>query len=943
MEDDTLDIKIKAVLSQTIDDFNKITVKTKGLGVEIGKVTKKVDDLGNATSKIKFTSGFGKYTNQLTRVVDSSGKLIKSTFEQTENQGKGLKSALSSIFDANKLYFYWNLTKKLRDTIKQTVSSAIDYIETQNKFNVSMGSAKPQAVKFVNQISEAVGAAKADLMDYQSTYKNILSGLGNFTDTQSEKVSESLVKMALDYSSLYNVKQSEAMTKFQSALTGSIRPIRNGAGYDISQSSLSSKLTELGIDRSVTQLSEMEKRLLRIIVLMDQMRRTGAMNDLARTIEQPANQLRVLQAQIKEVGVWLGNVFMGVLGRVLPYINAFVMVIKELIKMFAIFVGFVGDDTSLSDVFEDAETSVGGIDSGLGRANKKAKELKKTLMGFDVLNVINTPTETKGSGGSGGGGGIDPKLLNALGQYDSMMEKVRMKATDIRDRIMEWLGFTKIINPETGEISWKLNDGYTKLELILDIIKAIGVALLTWKISSKVTSFLSGLDLLTKGEALQATVGLTLAITGITIVYGSVKSILNGDLSAGNLIKGLAGSAVAGIGAGLLFTGPVGWTVGIALALIVTYTWVFKKDQELMRQLAEAEGLDYDGMNLQQKLLYRLDMSMQIMGLKEGKNPLVIEMKKMWKEAIEKTKLWLEETWKAINKWFEELPSKLGYWSGVILGRLVRFFFVDVPLKVLEFQHWLKEKTEEILVQLLLWIVNHWDEIQLFLQDIPGNLKKLGINIIIGLLNGLNEAWQQVQKWVLDLISNFIQGFKDGFGIHSPSTVFKDIGVNIFKGLLEGLSSMWNTIKSKITEWVKEIKGKFDFSNVSFKTPHITWKSGGATATGALKTALELLNLPTSLPKMSVSWYGGGGLPNLGELFVAREAGPELVGKIGSNNAVMNNQQIVQAVSQGVAQAVAGVMGNGRTGDIRLIVDGREITSVVEERMARNERIYGTA
>jgi len=83
-------------------------------------------------------------------------------------------------------------------------------------------------------------------------------------------------------------------------------------------------------------------------------------------------------------------------------------------------------------------------------------------------------------------------------------------------------------------------------------------------------------------------------------------------------------------------------------------------------------------------------------------------------------------------------------------------------------------------------------------------------------------------------------------------------------------------------------------------------------------------------------------LPDIGELFVAREAGPELVGKIGNNNAVMNNQQIVQAVSQGVAQAVANVMGNSRNGDIRVIVDGREITSIVEERMLRNQNIYGT-
>lgn len=89
--------------------------------------------------------------------------------------------------------------------------------------------------------------------------------------------------------------------------------------------------------------------------------------------------------------------------------------------------------------------------------------------------------------------------------------------------------------------------------------------------------------------------------------------------------------------------------------------------------------------------------------------------------------------------------------------------------------------------------------------------------------------------------------------------------------------------------------------------------------------------------------YATGGLPDIGELFIAREAGPELVGKIGNNNAVINNNQIVQSVSQGVATAVSSVLGKGmKTGDIRLIVDGRELTTVVQNRTIRDTNIFGT-
>lgn len=415
---------------------------------------------------------------------------------------------------------------------------------------MSMGESKTRATRFVNQISEAIGMARAELMDYQSTYKNILSGLGDFTDLESEKISESLTKMALDYSSLFNVGQSESMNKFQSALVGSIRPIRSDSGYDVSDLTIGAKAQELGIERSVNQLNQMEKRLLRIIVLMEQLRNTGAMGDLARTIESPSNQLKVLQSQLQEVGVWIGNVFIGTLGKALPYINGFVMVIKELIKMLAIFTGYEGDSSELKDVFEGVENSTTGISSSIGDANKKAKELRKTLMSFDVLNVIATPSENDSSpSGVGGVGSIDPAILDALGEYDSLMEKVRMKATDIRDKIMDWLGFTKIIDPLTREITWKLNDGYTNLEKILDLIKAIGVGVATWKLSSSFMKLFSQITGFDKKLSMRIATGLTLALTGTFIQYNGISHLIDDGADIFTVLETIAGTA--GIGTGI--------------------------------------------------------------------------------------------------------------------------------------------------------------------------------------------------------------------------------------------------------------------------------------------------------------------------------------------------------------------------------------------------------
>lgn len=73
-----------------------------------------------------------------------------------------------------------------------------------------------------------------------------------------------------------------------------------------------------------------------------------------------------------------------------------------------------------------------------------------------------------------------------------------------------------------------------------------------------------------------------------------------------------------------------------------------------------------------------------------------------------------------------------------------------------------------------------------------------------------------------------------------------------------------------------------------------------------------------------ITAYANGGLPDAGQMFVAREAGPEMVGTIGGHTAVMNNDQIVASVSAGVYQAVVSAMGGQSDRPIVLNVNGKE-------------------
>lgn len=132
----------------------------------------------------------------------------------------------------------------------------------------------------------------------------------------------------------------------------------------------------------------------------------------------------------------------GGLSNILPYANAFLMVIKEVSNAIATMFGIELKDYNSG--IASQEGIYDGIADSADDANKAVKELKRQTLGFDEIHNINE-NNNNGSGTSVNGG-IDQRLLDAITGYDNGMDKVRMKATEIRDKIMEWLGFTKEIS-----------------------------------------------------------------------------------------------------------------------------------------------------------------------------------------------------------------------------------------------------------------------------------------------------------------------------------------------------------------------------------------------------------------------------------------------------------------------------------------------------------------
>lgn len=434
---DTLEDKITLGYKEVITGINEIKNSIKGLKTQL-------DQIGNNTGisklnkQIKQTSGFSKTL-------------------------KGIAGLGTAVVTGRKMF----------KVLKGMTEESVNFVETQNLFNVSMGKGLTglnqyyeQAVKFQNELEEKLGVNIEESMNYQALFNSMSKSMG-ISAKYAYTLSENFTKLGYDLSSLYNIDPESAMEKLRAGLAGQTKPLRD-LGLDITQQSLQPIVDSLGIERSIKNMSQAEKMILRYIAVLKQAQ--IAQGDFANTMETPANQLRIFNAQITAFKRNMGNLWQGLLGGVLPYVNGIMMVINELLKMVAKLFGF-----KVSDQTTNISASIGADDlaDDLGTASGKAKELKNQLMGFDEINNISLPSSS-GSGSSGASvGGIDQRLLDAMSEYDNLMDKVKGKATDIRDKIMQWLGFTKKINPLTGEISWEYTGMSKQAKVVLGVLKGI--------------------------------------------------------------------------------------------------------------------------------------------------------------------------------------------------------------------------------------------------------------------------------------------------------------------------------------------------------------------------------------------------------------------------------------------------------------------------------------
>lgn len=571
-------------LKSTINALNKLPKLADTLdNMDMTKFTSQIQQLSTALAPL--TNQLNAVTAAFNRLPTNIQRAITVTNRISQENNKAANSYMNLYA---KIKMAMGVVRTGARVIASWITQSNQYIEDLNLFTASMGKYAEEAQNYAEAVSEALGIDPGEFMRNQGVFNTIISGFGVASD-KAYLMSKNLTQLGYDISSFFNISFEDAMQKLQSGISGELEPLRR-LGYDLSVARLQEEALALGIEKKVSAMTQAEKSQLRYYAIMTQV--TTAQGDMARTLNAPANQLRVLQAQVTQCARALGNIFIPALNAVLPYAIALAKIVRMLANSIASLFGFKLPEVDYSGISAGASAvgdladNAGDASDGLGKAGKAAKKLKNALLGIDELNVLSKDDSSSGSGsGSGagiGGGdlGIDLPTYDFLG--DAITSKVDEIVQMIKDAMWE---ITAVISGFLLAIGTILvvTGANIPLGLGLMAVGAVGLAasvMANWngmserlaKVLTLVTGVLGGFLL---------AIGAFLAFSGVNVPLGAGLMVagaaalgtaavinwkfLNGDLSnALSILTAIVSGALLAMGALFAFTG-VDVPLGIAL------------------------------------------------------------------------------------------------------------------------------------------------------------------------------------------------------------------------------------------------------------------------------------------------------------------------------------------------------------------------------------------
>lgn len=774
--------------SSTLDAFAKACEK---ISTSLTPLASQLDKVGNAFAKLP--PQLSKVVTQANRVTAANEKQRKS-YLSLSNQMNGFMRNMAKLVSL----------KAIADYLGNAVAKFNDFYEATNLFGVSMKGLTGEADNFIQKMQTLLGIDPTEAMDNMATIQGLTTSFGLASD-KAYILSKNLTQLGYDLSSLKNIPVKEAFTKLQAAISGELEPIRR-LGVDISNARLQQELYALGITTSISKLSQADKAILRYIAIMKQ---TGdAQGDLARTLNSPANQIRILQAQLSELARAVGSVLYPALKSILPPLIAAVELVKEFVQWIAKLMGVkTVDFPDMSKTSASVEDTSDALDNAAASAGKAKKALKDYTMGFDELNIIDP---TKGSSGSGSGSGVTGNILGDvdLSQYDMFKqynEDFAKQIDAIKQKIKAMLPL--IATVATALAAWKLTN------LIMDIVDAIhkmnalksivlGLGVFTVGIVLEITGIKDAIENGVNGKNFaEIVLGALIGTTGAAILgKGIAQFIVTGF---GNTAVGAAIKAAGGSTAGAIIGAAVGGVVtGIPMFVTGVYDAV-KNGLNTLNGILIPLGSTMTGAGIG-AIIGSLGgpigtgigalIGLIVGGLTDAGIAIYQNWDKIT-ESLDKASVSLKNWFVGVGEWWNEK------WQGFSTNFQTAWEslpgFVQHPIQALNqasagLKQWFVG-VGEWWNQKWAGFKKNWDKAWNSLVDtiknLPAKFLDYGKNIVQGLINGINNGIENAKKTVSGLAKAIIDKFTTETDINSPSKLFEQFGIYIDQGLANGVAA----------------------------------------------------------------------------------------------------------------------------------------------------------
>ena len=721
----------------------------------------------------------------------------------------------------------------------------------------------------------------------------------------------------------------------------------------MSEATLEELAYSLGIEKSVSAMSEAEKAQLRYIQIMKSSSDWQA--DMGKTLMSPANALRVVKQQFSLLAKAIGNVFIPIVMLALPYVVALTEMLTSLAKVIA---NFVSNILGIKIDFGLDDSSFGDITTGLEdigtEADKTKNKLNTMLAPFDELNVVQEKSKSDGEddGGLGGDLGVDLPTYDALSKLTDKFQKNIEKAKK-------------------------------QLETLLPIIATIGAGIAAWKLINFIGDIQKTISKFTDLQRIVA--GITLSIGGLLLTYSGDIDVKNADTLWQGIAKQLGGSLLLGAGVATITKNiKIGIIVsGMNLTLSSVATMSHGDEKNFWSGIAEAFagiGATAIGTFAQTKSL-TITLTVTAITIFAGVTASIGELIDLdpTMEELESAianipwGVWLGDALYSFTEWLSDISDNIigfftnvGNWIGdavyngvqVILGipewintnviKPITNFFSDMWNSINDFASNTWEGIQNVWISVSSWFVNNVIyPIKNIFSDMWSSIKNLSSDTWLG----IKYIWYVVSTWFNDTIIKPVSGFF----------------VSMWDGIKSGASNAWNGVKSVFSGIVGFFSGianniKSMFSNIGTTVVNAISSTFKLVLNGAFSVVENLVNgfisglngaigvinkIPgvkiKKISKLYIPRFEDGGYPNKADLFFANENGiPEMVGRIGNQTAVANNDQIATSLTNALISALDKYDFGNNNNPTTIYIGNKKVYEGYGEYSKRENDRYGT-